>query len=138
LLTPPDPVNGQCNAAVFWNLFYARRKISVWKTEYNSRRIHSSLGYMTPNEFPRQWRLFRLLMIRVGQLNSHVKATLTGSASLPALEMAAPLPAEPVHVQALVAQLVGRAFVIAASDDLSRRLNLAPKSGLFSAQSCPS
>ena len=32
---------------------------------------------------------------------------------------------------------VGRTFVVTASGDLRRRLNLAPKSGLFSAQSCP-
>jgi putative transposase len=40
----------------FWNLFDARRKISVWKTEYNSRRPHSSLGYLTPDEFARRLR----------------------------------------------------------------------------------
>ena len=43
------------NTSWFWNLFDARRKISAWKTEYNSRRPHSSLGYLTPNEFARQW-----------------------------------------------------------------------------------
>jgi len=44
------------NTSWFWNLFDARRKISAWKTEYNSRRPHSSLGYLTPDEFARQWR----------------------------------------------------------------------------------
>jgi len=44
------------NVNWFWNLFDARRKISDWKTEYNSRRPHSSLGYLTPNEFARQWK----------------------------------------------------------------------------------
>lgn len=39
------------NTSWFWNLFDARRKISAWKMEYNSRRPHSSLGYLTPNEF---------------------------------------------------------------------------------------
>jgi len=29
----------------------ARKKIGSWKTEYNSRRPHSSLGYLTPDEF---------------------------------------------------------------------------------------
>jgi putative transposase len=43
------------NTSWFWNMFDARRKISAWKTEYNSRRPHSSLGYLTPNEFARQW-----------------------------------------------------------------------------------
>lgn len=44
------------NTSWFWNLFDARRKISEWKTEYNSRRPHSSLGYLTPDEFARQWK----------------------------------------------------------------------------------
>ena len=34
----------------FQNLFDARRKIAAWRTEYNSARPHSSLGYLTPNE----------------------------------------------------------------------------------------
>ena len=37
------------NVNWFWKLFDAWRKISAWKTEYNSRRIHSSLGYLTNN-----------------------------------------------------------------------------------------
>lgn len=44
------------NTSWFWNLFDARRKISAWRTEYNSRRPHSSLGYLTPDEFAQQWR----------------------------------------------------------------------------------
>jgi len=44
------------NTSWFWNLFDARRKISAWKIEYNSRRPHSSLGYLTPDEFARQWK----------------------------------------------------------------------------------
>ena len=44
------------NVNWFWNLFDARRKISAWKTEYNSRRPHSSLGYLTPDEFGRRWK----------------------------------------------------------------------------------
>jgi putative transposase len=44
------------NTSWFWNLFDARRKISAWKSEYNSRRPHSSLGYLTPDEFTQQWR----------------------------------------------------------------------------------
>ena len=44
------------NTSWFWNLFDARRKISAWKTEYNSRRPHSSLAYRTPDEFMRQWQ----------------------------------------------------------------------------------
>jgi putative transposase len=45
------------NVNWFWNLFDAKRKISAWKTEYNTRRPHSSLGYLTPSKFARQWRL---------------------------------------------------------------------------------
>jgi putative transposase len=44
------------NTSWFWNLFDARRKISAWKTEYNSRRPHSSLGYLTPDEFTQRWK----------------------------------------------------------------------------------
>jgi len=44
------------NTSWFWNLFDARKKISSWKTEYNSRRPHSSLAYLTPDEFGRQWQ----------------------------------------------------------------------------------
>ena len=35
----------------FQNLFDARRKIAVWRIEYNEERPHSSLGYKTPSEF---------------------------------------------------------------------------------------
>jgi putative transposase len=44
------------NVNWFWNLFDAGRMIPAWKTEYNSRRQHSSLGYATPVEFARQRR----------------------------------------------------------------------------------
>jgi putative transposase len=44
------------NTSWFWNLIDAKRKISAWKTEYNSRRPHSSLAYRTPDEFARQWQ----------------------------------------------------------------------------------
>ena len=35
----------------FQNLFDERRKIAVWRKEYNEERPHSSLGYKTPKEF---------------------------------------------------------------------------------------
>lgn len=35
----------------FHNLFDARRKIGDWRTDYNQQRPHSSLGYLTPEEF---------------------------------------------------------------------------------------
>ncbi|MGB6979008.1 MAG: integrase core domain-containing protein, partial [Candidatus Acidiferrales bacterium] len=40
----------------FGNLFEARRKIGLWRSEYNEERPHSSLGYRTPEEFAREMR----------------------------------------------------------------------------------
>jgi len=37
----------------FENLFDARRKITNWRIDYNEQRPHSSLGYLTPEEFAR-------------------------------------------------------------------------------------
>jgi putative transposase len=42
----------------FQNLFDARRKIAVWRVEYNEERPHSSLGYKTPKEFAAQAATF--------------------------------------------------------------------------------
>jgi putative transposase len=42
------------NVNWFWNLWDARRKITAWRTEYNSQRPHSALGYLTPEEFARK------------------------------------------------------------------------------------
>ncbi len=39
------------NVSWFQNLFDAKRKIAGWRIEYNEERPHSSLGYLTPNEF---------------------------------------------------------------------------------------
>jgi len=39
------------NVSWFQNLFDAKRKIAAWRTEYNEQRPHSSLGYLTPNEY---------------------------------------------------------------------------------------
>ena len=39
------------NVSWFQNLFDAKRKIAIWRTEYNEERPHSSLGYLTPNEY---------------------------------------------------------------------------------------
>ena len=38
----------------FQNLFEARRIIAAWHRDYNQRRPHSSLNYMTPAEFAAQ------------------------------------------------------------------------------------
>jgi putative transposase len=35
----------------FQNLFDARRKIAIWRQDYNEQRPHSSLNYRTPAEF---------------------------------------------------------------------------------------
>jgi Integrase core domain len=44
------------NVSWFENLFDARRKITAWQKEYNEERPHSSLGYLTPQEFAtRAW-----------------------------------------------------------------------------------
>ncbi|MFI5091668.1 MAG: IS3 family transposase [Terriglobales bacterium] len=39
------------NVSWFQNLFDAKRKIAAWRMEYNEERPHSSLGYLTPNEY---------------------------------------------------------------------------------------
>jgi putative transposase len=39
------------NEHVFVSLDDARGKIERWRTEYNRERRHSSLGYLTPEEF---------------------------------------------------------------------------------------
>jgi putative transposase len=39
------------NEQVFTSLDDARRKIEQWRNEYNRARPHSSLGYLTPEEF---------------------------------------------------------------------------------------
>lgn len=38
------------NVNWFRNLFDARRKIALWRREYNEDRPHSSLGYLTPQQ----------------------------------------------------------------------------------------
>jgi len=42
------------NLSWFENLFDARQKIGAWHKEYNQERPHSSLGYLTPEEFARK------------------------------------------------------------------------------------
>jgi putative transposase len=54
------------NTSWFWNVFDARRRISAWKAEYNTRRPHSSLGYLTPDQFARQCQLRLLPAASVG------------------------------------------------------------------------
>lgn len=42
------------NVSWFQNLFDARRKIAAWREDYNERRPHSALSYLTPAVFARQ------------------------------------------------------------------------------------
>lgn len=39
------------NTNWFRNLWEARRRIALWRDDYNHNRPHSSLGYQTPNQF---------------------------------------------------------------------------------------
>ena len=39
------------NETLFFDLDHARQAISEWTTDYNLRRPHSSLGYLTPVAF---------------------------------------------------------------------------------------
>jgi putative transposase len=43
------------NVSWFRNLWQARARIDAWRTEYNSARPHSSLGYRTPEAFREAW-----------------------------------------------------------------------------------
>jgi putative transposase len=42
------------NREIFGSLLEARIVIEAWRMEYNQRRPHSSLGYLTPAEFAAQ------------------------------------------------------------------------------------
>jgi len=39
------------NMEEFWSLPHAGALIEAWRIEYNSEHLHSSLGYLTPDEF---------------------------------------------------------------------------------------
>ena len=43
------------NEHVFSSLAEARRLIEAWRIDYNAERPHSSLGYLTPNEYVASW-----------------------------------------------------------------------------------
>jgi putative transposase len=42
------------NESWFLSLEHARRIVEAWRIDYNNERPHSSLGYLTPEEFIRQ------------------------------------------------------------------------------------
>lgn len=61
----------------FENLFEARRIIANWRRDYNQQRPHSSLGYLTPNEFAA-----RAITVKSSDASGvsrfHCDATMTG------------------------------------------------------------
>lgn len=51
-----ESFNGKCrddrlNEHWFVTIAQARRVIEAWRIEYNTERMHSSLGYLTPEEY---------------------------------------------------------------------------------------
>lgn len=65
------------NVNWFRNLWDARRKITLWRLDYNTGRPHSSLAYRTPSEFAAQWQRPSSSSIEVPQPEPPVKASLT-------------------------------------------------------------
>ncbi len=52
-----DKLRQEClNREVFTTPAQARVIVEQWRRHYNERRPHSSLGYLTPNEFERRWK----------------------------------------------------------------------------------
>jgi len=53
-------VRQEClNASWFLSMFDARQRIKEWRMDYNENRPHSSLGNLTPNDFPAQINTIR-------------------------------------------------------------------------------
>ena len=51
-----DKLRDEClNREVFSNGREAQAIVENWRQEYNNYRPHSSLGYLTPSEFARQY-----------------------------------------------------------------------------------
>lgn len=49
-------VRDEClNLHDFWSIEHARVILESWRCEFNAEHPHSSLGYLTPNEFARRW-----------------------------------------------------------------------------------
>jgi len=40
------------NESLFFGLDHARQKVAAWALDYNTRRPHSSIGYLTPEALP--------------------------------------------------------------------------------------
>jgi len=43
----------------FWSITHARNIIEEWRIDYNGQRPHSSLNYLTPDEFNEKWRFLQ-------------------------------------------------------------------------------
>ena len=57
LLVATVKLRDEClNEHVFSTLAEARCIIEAWRIDYNTERPHSSLGYLTPEEFAASWR----------------------------------------------------------------------------------
>ena len=65
------------NVNWFRNLFDARRKITLWRQDYNAGRPHSSLAYRTPSEFAAQWQRPSSSAYSIPQSEPSVKPSLT-------------------------------------------------------------
>ena len=60
-----DKLRDEClNREIFGSLLEARIIIEQWRIEYNQRRPHSSLGYLTPAEFVEQQKVSKHAPIR--------------------------------------------------------------------------
>jgi putative transposase len=60
-----DKLRDEClNREMFGSLLEARIIIEQWRIEYNQRRPHSSLGYLTPAEFAEQQKFQSMQLIR--------------------------------------------------------------------------
>lgn len=52
------------NETLFSSLAHARTVLSIWRTDYNSLRPHSNLGWKTPDEFALTFHTRRALALR--------------------------------------------------------------------------
>jgi len=39
----------------FWSIEHARVMLQGWRIEFNTKRPHSSLGYIIPEQFAASW-----------------------------------------------------------------------------------
>jgi putative transposase len=49
-------VRDEClNMNEFWSIEHARVVLEAWRIEFNTEHLHSSLGYLTPEQFAASW-----------------------------------------------------------------------------------